>query len=59
MNLIFVGCEKEIREFEKKLKFFLYWFFNIINYLIMFINGFGGIGKIIFFKKLKDIVENS
>ena len=59
MNSTFVGREKEIREFEKKLKSFLYRSSNITNHSIMLINGFGGIGKTTLLKKLKDIVENS
>ncbi|MCL2934272.1 MAG: HEAT repeat domain-containing protein, partial [Trichodesmium sp. MAG_R03] len=59
MNSTFVGREKEIREFEKKLESFLDRSSNITNHSIMLINGFGGIGKTTLLKKLKDIVENS
>jgi HEAT repeat protein len=59
MNSIFVGREKEIREFKKKLESFLDRSSNITNHSIVLIHGFGGIGKTTLLKKLKDIVENS
>ena len=59
MNSTFVGREKEITEFQKKLESFRYQPSNITNHSIMLIHGFGGIGKTTLLKKLKDIVENS
>ena len=59
MNSTFVGREKEIREFKKKLESFIYQHSNITNHSIVLIHGFGGIGKTTLLKKLKDIVENS